>query len=40
MVGKWFGFLDYELTTVKEPTKRKKFLPEMDQVVPWQALSI
>jgi len=33
MGGKQLGFADYQQTVVKKPTKRKKFLPEMDQVV-------
>jgi IS5 family transposase len=35
---KQLGFGDYEQTTAKKRTKREKFLDEMDQVVPWQAL--
>jgi IS5 family transposase len=38
MGGKQLGFSDYEQTTAKERTKKEKFLPEMDQVVAWQAL--
>ena len=39
MSCKQLGFSDYELTTAKEQTKRKKFLAEMEVVVvPWQAL--
>ena len=38
MGGKKLGFSDYELTTFKKQTKRKKFLTEMEAVVPWQAL--
>ena len=38
MGGKQLGFSDYEQTTAKKRTKREKFLAEMDQVVPWQAL--
>ncbi len=36
--GKQIGFSDYELTTAKKQTKRETFLPEMESVVPWQAL--
>jgi IS5 family transposase len=32
------GFGDYEQSTAKKQTKREKFLAEMDNVVPWQAL--
>jgi IS5 family transposase len=39
MGGKKFGFSDYELTTAKKKTKREKFLPDMDVMVPWQALT-
>ena len=35
---KQLGFADYEQTTAKKRTKKEKFLAEMDQVVPWQAL--
>ena len=38
MGGKQLGFADYEQTTAKKRTKKEKFLAEMDQVVPWQAL--
>jgi transposase, IS5 family len=38
MGGKQLGFGDYEQTTAKKRTRREKFLDEMDQVVPWQAL--
>ncbi len=38
MGGKQLGFGDYEQTTAKKRTKREKFLADMDQVVPWQAL--
>lgn len=38
MGGKQLGFGDYEQSTAKKRTKREKFLAEMDQVVPWQAL--
>jgi hypothetical protein len=38
MGGKQLGFSDYELTRTKKQTKREKFLPEMEVVVPWQAL--
>ncbi len=38
MGGKQLGFSDYEQTTAKKRTKKEKFLAEMDQVVPWQAL--
>jgi IS5 family transposase len=38
MGGKQLGFTDYELTTAKKRTKREKFLAEMEEVVPWQAL--
>jgi IS5 family transposase len=33
------GICDFEKTTAKKQTKRVKFLSEMDQVVPWQALT-
>ena len=36
--GKQLGFSDYELSTAKKQTKREKFLPEMEALVPWQAL--
>jgi IS5 family transposase len=39
MGGKQLGFGDYEQCTAKKQTKRQKFLSEMDQVVPWQALT-
>ena len=38
MGGKQLRFADYEQTTAKKRTKKEKFLAEMDQVVPWQAL--
>ena len=38
MGGKQLGFADYEETTAKKRTMKEKFLAEMDQVVPWQAL--
>jgi len=38
MGGKQLGFGDYEQSTAKKRTKREKFLAEMDQVVPCQAL--
>jgi len=38
MGGKQLGFGDYEQTTAKKRTRCEKFLDEMDQVVPWQAL--
>ena len=38
MGGKQLGFSDYEQSTAKKRTKREKFLAEMDQVVPCQAL--
>jgi IS5 family transposase len=38
MGGKQLGFSDYELTTAKKQTKRERFLSEMEEVVPWQAL--
>ena len=38
MGGKQLGFGDYEQTTAKKRTKHEKFLVDMDQVVPWQAL--
>ncbi len=38
MGGKQLGFSDYEQSTAKKRTKREKFLTEMEQVVPWQAL--
>jgi IS5 family transposase len=31
---KQLGFSDYELTTAQKQTKRKKFLSEMEAVVP------
>jgi IS5 family transposase len=34
--GKQPGCSDYELTTAKQPTKREKFLAEMEEVEPWQ----
>jgi len=36
---KQLGFGDYEQNTAKKQTKREKFLSEMDQVVPWDALT-
>ena len=39
MGSKQLGFSDYEQSTAKKRTKREKFLAEMEQVVPWQALS-
>lgn len=33
-----FAYGDYEQSTAKKCTKREKFLADMDQVVPWQAL--
>jgi IS5 family transposase len=33
-----FAYGDYEQTTVRKRTKREKFLAEMVQVVPWQAV--
>ena len=39
MGGKQLGFGDYEQSTAKKQTIREKFLSEMDQVVPWQALT-
>ena len=38
MGGKQLGFADYKQTTAKKRTKKEKFLADMDQVVPWQAL--
>lgn len=38
MGGKQLGFSDYEQSTAKKRTKKEKFLAEMDQMVPWQAL--
>jgi IS5 family transposase len=38
MGGKQFGFDDYEQSTAKKQTNRKKFLAKMEQVVPWQPL--
>jgi IS5 family transposase len=38
MGGKQLGFGDYEQSTAKKRTKREKFLADMEQVVPWQAL--
>ena len=39
MGGKQLGFGEYEQSTAKKQTKREKFLSEMDQVVPWDALT-
>jgi IS5 family transposase len=39
MGGKQLGFEDYEQSTAKKQTKRERFLSEMDQVVPRQALT-
>jgi len=36
--GQQLGCSDYELTTAKRKTKRKKFLCEMEVVVPWHVL--
>jgi IS5 family transposase len=36
---KQLSFSDYELTTAKKQTQRKKFLSEMEMVLPWQALN-
>jgi IS5 family transposase len=38
MNGKQLGFSDYELTMAKKPTKREKFLSEMDVLVPLHSL--
>jgi IS5 family transposase len=38
MGGKQLGFTDYKQFTAKKRTKREKFLAEMEEVVPWQAL--
>ena len=38
MGAKQPGFSDYEQSTAKKRTNREKFLAEMEQVVPWQAL--
>ncbi len=38
MGGKQLGFSDYEQTTAKKQTKREKFLAEMEEVMPWDAL--
>jgi IS5 family transposase len=38
--GKQLGFMHYELTTAKKPTKREKFLSEMEAVVPQGLLEI
>ena len=38
MGGKQLGFDDYEQSTAKKHTKRKKFLARMEQVVPCQPL--
>ena len=38
MGSKQFGFRDYEQTTTKNRTRRKRFLAEMEAVVPWKAL--
>jgi IS5 family transposase len=40
MGGKQLGFGDYEQSTANKHTKREKFLSEMDQVVPWQVLTV
>ena len=40
MGGKQLGFGDYELTTAKKPTKRDRFLAQMEAVVPWTRSSI
>jgi hypothetical protein len=37
MGGKQLDISDYELTTTKKLTKRKKFLSEMEVFMPWQA---
>lgn len=38
MDGKQLGFSDYNLTTTKKQTKQKKFLAEMEEVLPWQSV--
>ncbi len=38
MEGKQLGFDDYEQSTAKKQTNRKKFFAKMEQVVPWQPL--
>lgn len=38
MGGKQLGLGDYEQATAKRPTKREKFLADIEQVVPWQSL--
>jgi hypothetical protein len=38
MGGKQLGFSDKELTTAKKLSKPKKFLSEIESVVPWQEL--
>ena len=37
MVSK-LGLSNYESTSAKKPTKRERFLSEMEAVGPWQAL--
>jgi IS5 family transposase len=39
MGDKQLGFGDDEQSTAIKQTKREKFLSEMDQVVPWDALT-
>ena len=39
MGDKQLGFGDNEQSTAIKQTKREKFLSEMDQVVPWDALT-
>ncbi len=39
MGGKQLGFGDYEQSTDRKRTKREKFLADIEQVVPWQALT-
>ena len=38
MGGKPLGFSSYELTMAKKQTKRKKFLSEVEAMVPWLTL--
>lgn len=38
MVNKQLRFGDYEQATAKECTRRERFLTEMEEVVPWEAL--
>jgi hypothetical protein len=38
MVNKQLRFGDYEQATAKKCTRRERFLTEMEEVVPWNAL--